>query len=444
MTNNVSRREFVKLVGATSLLAVLPKSFRSAHSLKAITREWITTGYEIPELVSFDNTMRDFMQARNVSGGALAVTRNSKLVLARGYTYSDDYEDIIVQPTSLFRIASISKPITATAVLRLVQDNQLDLSAKLTVILTLTPPSGQTPDPRLSDITVLNLLQHLGGWDREISFYPMRSDFAIAGALGVSLPISKTDIATYMTGQALQHTPGTTYAYSNYGYSLVGQIIEQITGQAYQDYVNQKVFRSLEVTQTQLGRTLPEFRLSNEVKYHSQYGGTTVFDNTGSVVPQPYGAFNVENYDSHGGWLASAVDLARFASTFDDPSTSPVLSQSSVNMMFALPENIDPGDYVPGHKYYACGWEVRDWGSGFRNTWHGGSLSGTHTLMVRLWDGLNWCVLFNQRDDPSGLPYGEIDNLLHAAADAVSSWPDHDLFDEYLLRERVYLPIIIK
>lgn len=136
--------------------------------------------------------------------------------------------------------------------------------------------------------------------------------------------------------------------------------------------------------------------------------------------------------DSHGGWLASAVDLVRFASTFDNPEISPVLDQTSVDAMFGLPENISQADYNPGDAYYGNGWQVRDYGGGLRNTWHNGSLDGTSTLLVRRRDGLNWCVLFNQRDDASGLSYGDIDGLLHVAADAVSAWPDHDLFETYL------------
>ena len=136
MTTRLSRRAFVKIVGLSALYATLPAGISRARPLANGAREWIARGHTTPELVSFDNTMRDFMQARDIPGGALAVTCNSRLVLARGYTWSNDSEDIVVEPTSLFRIASLTKPITAAAVLRQVQDNQLDLSAKLTDILT--------------------------------------------------------------------------------------------------------------------------------------------------------------------------------------------------------------------------------------------------------------------------------------------------------------------
>jgi CubicO group peptidase (beta-lactamase class C family) len=448
---NISRREFLRLANTCGLFIITPKIFTKANA-QSVASPWTSTGNEVPELAGFDDAMRNFMQSRNISGGALAITQNNKLVLARGYTYNEDNEDIVVQPTSLFRIASISKPITATAILRLVQDNQLQLSTKLTDILTLTPRAEHlVPDPRLSDITVLNLLQHLGGWNRDTTFDPMFYDAPIASALGVSLPVSKLDIMTYMTGRSLQHSPGTTYSYSNYGYCLLGQIIEAVTGQSYQDYVRNTIFRPLNITRSVLGRTFITHRLANEVKYHAPWHlrGPTVFSNSGSDVPAPYGRWNLENMDAHGGWLASAVDMVRFASIFDSPVSSSILNQTSIDTMFGLPENIPPDSYLPGDWYYGCGWAVRDWGDGGRNTWHVGSLDGTYTLLVRRADGLTWCVLFNQRTDASGLPYSDIDGILHQTADAVSTWPNHDLFNQYFndegsLSETVYLPLVTK
>ena len=390
------------------------------------------TGAESPVLAGFDSTMRSFMEARNIPGASLALTRNGKLVLARGYTFSNDSEDLTVEPDSLFRVASLAKPITAVAVLRLVQNGELDLSAKLADLLDLAPPPGRSPDPLLGTITLRHLLQHLGGWDRDLTFDPQFHDSAIAEELGVYLPISKADIAMFMTGKLLDHAPGATYTYCNYGYSLLGQVIEQVAGKSYEGYVNRRVFQPLRVIRPAIARTRPEHRLMNEVRYHTQHSSQSVLEDCGQTVPSCYGGWNIENMDSHGGWLASAVDLVRLASTFDDPASSPVLDPASVATMYGLPENIAPSGYTPGDWYYACGWAVRDWGDGIRNTWHTGSLDGTHSLVVRRWDGLDWCVLFNQRDDASVLSYDTIDGLLHDAADAVTQWPDHDLFDDHL------------
>lgn len=444
MKTTLSRREFLKLGGATGLLALAPVNAVCARSLAPQARVWTATGQVVPDLAGFDTTVRSFMEARNISGGALAVTRNGRLVLARGYTYSDNPQDLLVQPASLFRIASLSKPITAVAVLRLVQEGRLSLDDKVVNRISLTPPAGQTPDARLANVTIRNLLQHLGGWNRDTTYDPMFRDLIISTALGVSMPISQAHILSYMTGQPMQHTPGTTYSYSNYGYSLLGKVISAVTGQSYANALQQLVWGRLSLVRPTLGRTLPAYRRANEVKYYSQYGRKTVFDASGTYVWAPYGGWNLENMDAHGGWLASAVDMVRFAASFDNPATSPILNSASIATMFGLPQNITPGSYTPGDWYYGCGWAVRDWGSGNRNTWHDGSLDGTYTLMVRRgYDQTNWCVLFNQRDDASGLAYDAIDDGLHAAANAVTTWPTHNLFAGYLAKS-IYLPSVRK
>ena len=389
---------------------------------------WMTTGLEFPELASFDEALRYFMEPLGIPGGSLAVTRNGRLVLARGYTdesVSDD-DDLITEPTSLFRIASISKPITAAAVLRLVEDGELELSAKLTELLSLTPPPGQRPDPRLHDVTVLNLLQNLAGFPRD---WPW-PDQEISEALGVPLPISQADIATYMTGQPLEHPPGTTYLYSNYGYLLLGLLIERVTGTPYEEYVTNRVWRPLDVTRSVLGRALEEHRRPGEVKYHDPRSYPTVMDDSGAIVPCPYGGVNWENWGAGGSWLSSAVDVVRFAAALDEPAASPVLNAASIEIMFGLPENIGPAAYTLGDPYYACGWQVRDYGNGSRNTWHSGGGCGQRTFLVRRRDGLSWAVLFNRSD--ANVDYGEIYRLLDVAADSVARWPDHDLFDRYL------------
>ncbi len=357
--------------------------------------------------------------------GALAVTNDGRLVLARGYSW-DSAPDMEAQPTSLFRIASISKPLTAAAVMQLVDRGLLSLSAPVTSIVDL----GRQRDSRVHDITILQLLQHLGGWDRDRSFDPMFYDSTIRGALGISLPVRLTDIVTYMAGRQLDSAPGAGHYYSNYGYALLGRVIERITNSGYEAWLKHAILSPLGITRMRLGRSLIEDRAPGEVRYESTFTGGTVLNGSGARVPAPYGSFHFENMDAHGQWLASAVDLVRFASTFDRPNESPVLSAASIERSWAEPSVGTQNGFHCG-----CGWLVRPLGGGRRNTWHGGSLPGTWTLLVRRFDGLNWAVLFNQRDDPSdtrSTTYGAIDADLHAAAAAVTRWPTHDLFGEYL------------
>jgi CubicO group peptidase (beta-lactamase class C family) len=404
-------------------------------------RSWTTTGAAVPSLAAFDTTMQTFMQARNIPSGALAVTRDSQLVLARGYRWDYDSVDP-VQPDSLFRIASLTKPLTSAAVMRLVQEGRLSLTDHLTSLLSLSP----TPvDSRMNDITLLHLLQHLGGWNRDTSsFDPMFADQTIATALSVSLPISQQNIISYMNGRMLDFTPGTLYDYSNYGYLLLGRIIEAVTGMSYSAYMQKYVFDPLNITRIKQGFSLFEQRQAGEVAYYTSdphlYPNVRKAGGPANAM-LPYGNFNIENMDSHGAWLASAVDLARFMTAFDSTGGYPLLDLGTINQIFAIPVT---GIQLDG-SWYGCGWAVRYAGSG-QNTWHNGSLPGTTTLMVRRFDGLSWAVLFNQRDDLSGLSYGDIDGALHTAADSVSSWPTGDLFPAYGLptpyRYHNFLPFV--
>ncbi|HEU5031850.1 MAG TPA: serine hydrolase domain-containing protein [Spirillospora sp.] len=427
----VSRRDFGRAAGLAGLGAAAPallagcssggsaRTAQAAAAQAAAARSWRATGSALAGLGSFDATMKSFMQARNVPCGQLAVVRKGRLLLARGYTWSSD-TGFTTQPTSPFRVASLSKPVTATAVLRLVQDGKLKLTDRVATLLGLPT----TADPRLKDITVLRLLQHLGGWDRDISPDPMFQDAAIAKALGIALPVKPANIMKYASGRKLDHAPGTKYAYSNYGFMLLGRVIEKVTGQSYASYVQKAVLAPRGIKRMKLGRSLT--RASGEVHYFSGYTGTTVFDNSGTKVAFPYGAFNLENMDAHGGWLATAMDLTRFAGVYDGGTS--VLSAASIKRAFAKPETGVNGDGW----YYGCGWMVRPvtGGTGM-NTWHNGSLAGTSTLLVRRNDGLAWAALFDQRQEGSAPSYDDIDPALHKAANAVKTWPTGDLTSKY-------------
>src|SRR5580658_7917461 len=105
-----------------------------------------TTGRADPALASYDRLMLDLMQRYQIPGGAVAVTRYGKLVFARGYGYADRNRKTPVQPDSLFRIASISKPFTSAAILKLVEQGKLHLDDRAFAILKdLRPMPGKTP-----------------------------------------------------------------------------------------------------------------------------------------------------------------------------------------------------------------------------------------------------------------------------------------------------------
>ncbi|MDA0565585.1 beta-lactamase family protein [Streptomonospora sp. S1-112] len=424
MTTALGRRDLLKTTGAAgaAVLAGGLLSTATAAPAAAAERTWRATGVATASMASFDTTMKSYMQARGITAGSLAVARNGKLLHVRGYTW-DDPAVPTTQPTDVFRLASVSKPITATAVMRLVQTGKLSLTARVADLLTLRPPAGQSADPRLGQVTVRQLLQHLGGWDRDASFDPLWSDARIASGLGVGYPLSSQDIMRYTTGQPLDHAPGTTYAYSNYGYLLAGEIIAAVSGTTYEDYVKREVLGPLRISRMRLGASLAK-DTSGEVDYTSKYTGRSVVDDSGATVPLPYGGFNMETQFANGGWVGSAADVVRFCYLYDQPAEAGVLTAASIKSVYAKPEAGGWNGY-----HYGLGWYVRPV-SGGQNTWHFGGMPGTYTLVMRS-GGLSIAALFNQRKEGDDLDWGEIDPLLWDAADAVGTWPTADQTARY-------------
>jgi N-acyl-D-amino-acid deacylase len=365
------------------------------------------TGQRVAELEAFDDLVVEFLETHKVPGASLAITKDGRLVYARGFGYADAEAKEPVKPTSLFRIASISKPFTVAAVLQLVEQGKLKMDDKIFPILNLEPllEDGAKLDPRWKEITVEQVLRHKGGWDRDASGDPMFMPIKIAKAFKADPPANQVQIIRYMMGKPLDHDPGKKEVYSNFGYCILGRVIERVSGETFEDYVRKNILKPLGIKTMRLGRTLENQRAPGEVKYYDSREGKAVLGpNFGKKVPTPYGAWNLEAMDSHGGWISSAVDVARFASALDEPKRFPALGGERIQNWFAR-------DYK-----------------------HKGALDGTSTLMDRpKLDGVTWTIFFNSR-------YGEaqekdrknlvdlIEPELAKTARAIKKWPDGDLF----------------
>ena len=396
---------------------------------------------KVPLATAFDREMETFMTARKIPGGVLAVVKDRRLVYARGYGWADREKKIPVEPDSLFRIASVSKPITAVAVMKLIEDNRLSLDTKAFPLLGLAPAvaSFTDPEPRLQEISIRQLLQHTGGWNRDKSFDPMFRPDQIARATNSPPPATPVNVIRYMLSRPLDFDPGARHAYSNFGYCVLGRVIEKAGGLSYETFVREKILAPAGITRMRLGATLDGRQAPGEVRYYTSDHGSdhglakNVFPDPPEQVPWPYGGFCLEAMDAHGGWIASAIDLARFAAALDDPAHSPLLKAETISTMVAPPPSPvwRKADGSLEASYYGCGWSVRPVGQGRAHYWHSGSLPGTAALLVRHADGLSWAVLFNQRSDDKKLPDSDIDGALHRAAAAVEKWPGTDRFPSW-------------
>ncbi|MHB1036623.1 MAG: serine hydrolase domain-containing protein [Pirellulales bacterium] len=388
------------------------------------------TGQAVPSLESYDRLIPAFMRKWGLPGGAVAVVKNGRLVLARGYGLADVERRERVLPDSLFRLASVSKPITAVALLKLAEQGRVRLDAKVFDVFAARYPLPKEPaaDRRLAEIRIDQLLHHTAGFDSGRGFDPMFRSVEAAEVMGVRPPATSDAIIRYMLWRPLDYSPGQRFAYSNFGYCLLGRVIEQATGRSYEESVRELVLKPCGIERMRLGRTRLAERVPGEVRYYPDGESDlarSVFPGEANGVPWPYGGFYLEAMDSHGGWIGSAVDLARFVTAVDGRRGPALLKPESIAQMVARPE---PPVSVGAAAYYGLGWNIRPVGK-VANWWHNGSLPGTSTLLVRAAEGLSWTVVFNARPRENLGPFNaEMDQLLWQAAREVRAWPEHDLF----------------
>ena len=378
--------------------------------------------------------MQQALARYGVKGGALAVVKDGHLIFARGYGWADAEARTPVQPDSLFRWGSIAKTITAVAVVRLVEDGKVDLDTPVWSILNqYAPYNGKWGDSRLGRITVRQLLHHTGGWDRDKSGDPMLGDPTVdaSNATHTSFPPSHDAMIRYMLAQRLDFDPGSRYAYSNFGYMLLGRVIEKVSGQPYETYVREKVLDPLGLPSVQHGSSSLAGRLPGEVKYYD-YPGASLISSYVSAArekePAPYGLLNMDLNDSDGGWIGSVIDLAKFVSMLDGARPRALVSsQSFASMIAETPRNT----WVPGTpNWYGFGLFLVSQLGGV--TWsHGGAAPGTNAWFYRFANGVAYAFVFNGATEDHVYPNAYTGQAVWDALAAVPEWPDHDLFPQH-------------
>ena len=329
------------------------------------------------------NRAASFLREHSVPGLGVAFAQGGKVAYSAAFGSADLNAGTALTQAHRFRLASVSKSITSVAIFTLVDAGRLSLDAHALgpsgVLGTLNGavPAGSP----LAAITLRHLLTHTaGGWSNE-SNDPMF----------ISPDIEQRNlIERTLRGVPLKTAPGAAYAYSNFGYCLLGRVIEAVTGKSYESYVREAILAPAGAAGMGIaGNTLAD-RRPDEVRYHS------------ADHENPY-AMNVRRMDSHGGWLATPSEVALFL----DAAGMPLLSAAAVKAM-TTPSPVYPS--------YACGWRINTAG----NRWHTGSLPGTSTLAVRTARGLCWAGLVNTRkrgDIPNAL-----DRLMWAMAREVPAW----------------------
>ena len=398
------------------------------------------TGAYVPELEIFDKAMTNLLTRYNVKGAQLAFTYKGRLVYNRGFGYANTSTNTLVQPNHRFRVASVSKPITSIAVMHLIEQGKLHLRDTIFGARGILNDVKyqKAIDSRIYNITLQNLLEHTGGWDRFISGDPFFPHYAasiigvydMAIAMGVTPPGTAQSTIQYMLNNFnLNYTPGTVSAYSNIGYSIIGQVIEKVTAQGYEKYVRDTILIPIGITDIQAGATLLSNQLPMEVNYYNNYNteNVSIYDGV-TMLPYAYGTYNMESMGGGGGWVSSAKDLCKLLVAVDGfPSKPDILLPSTIITMKTA---------SAAYAYYALGWQLNPTD---RNWLHTGFLPGTcRSEIVRRGDEINGALLVNTDANINGLAT-EIDNILYLYPTLVKNWPSGDIFTSITEPERELL-----
>ena len=183
----------------------------------------------------------------------------------------------------------------------------------------------------------------------------------------------------------LKFVPGTSQYYSNFGYLLLSMIIEKVSGESYEEFMQQNVLRPAGCTDFHIANNYYKEKYKNETRYHLQSNDEPVleYNNSGREVPRCYGGNNIRALSGAGAWVGSTPELARFIASIDGrPEVPDILSLKSVR---AMTEYLDDDTY-------SLGWNDTHPLKGWTRT---GTLSGTSALIKYYPDGECWILITN-------------------------------------------------
>lgn len=354
---------------------------------------WNNTVYATADLNKINTAVSNYMSQQNVKALSLAICKNDKLVFAKGYGDADPAAGLEMSPDYSMRIMSISKPMTATGIMKLVSQNKLNLDRKVFGPGSVFgsdysyPASNKT---NLEKITVRMLLHHTSGMrtcNGETPFWQANSSYADC----MNVLLNATDLFKY--------SPNMQANYSNTNFFMLAGIIAKISGQSYENYMRANV-----LTPSGVGNTM----------YVGSASGTP-----GPMEPPagytPMNNMNLKNWAGFGGWVARPIDLLKVLVRFDGITTKPDLISSALHDTMTT--------VTPNSNGYGLGWIANS-----TTQAHNGCYGGTRSfLWYDIPSGLSFAVIINNDPTNDDCSWTMKDAVLNAVK-SVSAWPAQDLF----------------
>lgn len=340
---------------------------------------------EIEELAGLDKKVKSFMRQWQIKGASLSIMRNDSLLYSKGYGWADEQKGIEMEPRHIMRMASVSKLITAVGIMVLQERDSLSIKD------TVFGPSGILNDSLFNSlikdrnyhkITVEHLLRHQGGFPRD----PLFSSRDVMTQLRLDHAPEKEDFYKVVLNRPIRFEPGSWQRYSNFGYLLLSDIIEKVSGKPYEQFIREDVLLPAGCFDMHIAANYYEDKRENEVRYYTHEGdGKYIeeYNKSGRIVERCYGGNNIPLLSGAGGWCGSTAELARFVAAIDGrPEVEDIISPESIAQMT---EYFDKDTY-------SLGWNDTTPEKGWSRT---GTLAGTSALVKYFPDGECWILITN-------------------------------------------------
>ena len=300
------------------------------------------------------------VHGRGAPGLAVAVGVNGAIVWAEGFGYADVENRVPVWPTTRFRIGSVSKPVTAAAVARLIEAGKLDLDAPVQKYVPYFPDKGAVITTRLAGGHLAGLRHYRG------------EEFLLNRRFN-----SVRESLTIFQDDPLLHPPGSRYSYSSYGWNLVSAVVEGASGEEFLAYMDKTVFGPLGMR-----HTVPDW--NHRIIEHR----TRFYQRTREGELQNAPAVDNSYKWAGGGFLSTVEDLVRFGSAHLRPG---FLKKETLDVLFTSQKTAEGKETG-----YGIGWSSRRDAAGRRIVTHGGgSIGGTTQLAVYLDGGVVVAMVAN-------------------------------------------------
>ena len=315
-------------------------------------------------------SVREFLRASAVPGLSVAVGVRGQVVWSEGFGYSDLEQRVPVTPRTRFRLGSVSKVLTVAAIARLYQEGRLDLDAPIQKYVPTFPDKGAA-------ITTRQLAGHLGG----VRHYQPK-DFSNGRNIDLERYDKVIDSLAIFKDDPLVAAPGTRYHYSTFGYTLISQVIESASGRSFLDYMDEEVFRRLDMRQTCADR--PERIISDRTRFYNRAAG-------GGPVNAPY--VDSSYKWAAGGLLSTAEDLVLFGSHHLRPG---FFKGETLDLLFTPQRTSDGKETGVG-----IGWRIGSDAMKRRVIHHAGNINGGRGVIMFFPDtGLAIALLSNLGENP--------------------------------------------